>query len=200
MWLCWVLVTACGIFSGSIWTLNYCILDLVYWSGMEPWPLHWELRVLATGLFSSSSSSLWFSLSIYKYICIHLIHYIYIYTHTYTFHGWMISQTQRTWVWASSRRRWRTGKRGVLQSMRSQKVGHDEVTGQIYHIRHISHIMYHMCYIPYMSIWIYEFLPMTNVFKKTGEVNEKESYHEMILEDHYLSVETEACMKESELL
>ena len=83
MWLCWVLVTACGIFSGSIWTLNYCILDLVYWSGMEPWPLHWELRVLATGLFSSSSSSLWFSLSIYKYICIHLIHYIYIYTHTH---------------------------------------------------------------------------------------------------------------------
>ena len=41
---------------------------------------------------------------------------------------------------------------------------------------------------------------MTNVFKRTGEVNEKESYHEMILEDHYLSVETEACMKESELL
>ena len=34
--------------------------------------------------------------------------------------GWMASPTQRTWVWASSERRWRTGKPGVLQSMRSQ--------------------------------------------------------------------------------
>ena len=60
--------------------------------------------------------------------------------------------------------------------------------------------MYHMCYIPYMSIWIYEFLLMTNVFKGRGAVNEKESYHEMILESHDLSMETEACMKKSELL
>lgn len=60
--------------------------------------------------------------------------------------------------------------------------------------------MYRMCYIPYMSIWIYEFLLMTNVFKRRGAVNEKESYHEMILENHYLSMETEACMKKSELL
>ena len=31
--------------------------------------------------------------------------------------GWMVSPTQRTWVWASSQRYWRTGKPGVLQSM-----------------------------------------------------------------------------------
>ena len=31
--------------------------------------------------------------------------------------GWMASLTQQTWVWASSRRCWRTGKPGVLQSM-----------------------------------------------------------------------------------
>ena len=31
--------------------------------------------------------------------------------------GWMASPTQWTWVWASSRRLWRTGKPGVLQSM-----------------------------------------------------------------------------------
>ena len=34
--------------------------------------------------------------------------------------GWMVSPTQWTWVWASSRRWWRTGKPGVLQSMGSQ--------------------------------------------------------------------------------
>ena len=42
--------------------------------------------------------------------------------------GWMASSTQRTWVWASSGRWWRTGKSGVLQSMGSQRIGHDWVT------------------------------------------------------------------------
>ena len=37
---------------------------------------------------------------------------------------------QWTWVWASSRRWWRTGKPGVLQSMGSQRVGHNWVTEQ----------------------------------------------------------------------
>ena len=35
--------------------------------------------------------------------------------------GWMASLTQWTWVWAGSRRQWRTGKPGMLQSM-----GHKE--------------------------------------------------------------------------
>ena len=39
--------------------------------------------------------------------------------------GWMASLTRRTWVWASSRGWWWTGKPGVLQSMGSQRVGHD---------------------------------------------------------------------------
>ena len=34
--------------------------------------------------------------------------------------GWMAWLTQWTWVWANSRRWWRTGKPGVLQSMWSQ--------------------------------------------------------------------------------
>ena len=34
--------------------------------------------------------------------------------------GWMASPTQGTWVWASSRSWWWTGRRGVLQSMESQ--------------------------------------------------------------------------------
>ena len=39
--------------------------------------------------------------------------------------GWMASPTQCTWVWASSRGWWWTGKPGVLQSMGSQRVGQD---------------------------------------------------------------------------
>ena len=42
--------------------------------------------------------------------------------------GWMISLIQRTWIWASSRRWKRTGKPDVLQSMESQRDGHDWVT------------------------------------------------------------------------
>ena len=49
--------------------------------------------------------------------------------------GWMASLTQWTWVWANSGRFWRTGKCGtgkcgVLQSMGSQRVGHNWVTEQ----------------------------------------------------------------------
>ena len=42
--------------------------------------------------------------------------------------GWMASPTQRTWVWASSRSCWWTGKPGVVQSMGSQRVGHNWAT------------------------------------------------------------------------
>ena len=39
--------------------------------------------------------------------------------------GWMASLTQWTWVWESSRSWWWTGKPGVLQSVESQRVGHN---------------------------------------------------------------------------
>ena len=42
--------------------------------------------------------------------------------------GWMASLTQWTWVRASSRSWWWTGKPGVWQSMGSQRVGHNWVT------------------------------------------------------------------------
>ena len=42
--------------------------------------------------------------------------------------GWMASPTQWTRVWASSGSWWWTGRPGVLQSMGSQRVGHDWVT------------------------------------------------------------------------
>ena len=55
--------------------------------------------------------------------------------------GWMASLTQRTWVWVSSWGWWWTGKPGVLQSIRSQGVGHDWVTelNSLYFGR-ISHV------------------------------------------------------------
>ena len=42
--------------------------------------------------------------------------------------GWMASLTRWSWVWASSGSQWWMGKPGVLQSMGSQRVGHDWVT------------------------------------------------------------------------
>ena len=38
---------------------------------------------------------------------------------------WMASPTRWTWVWASSRSWWWTGKPGMLPSMGLQRVGHD---------------------------------------------------------------------------
>ena len=44
--------------------------------------------------------------------------------------GWMASPTPWTWVWANSRRQWRTGKPDMLQSIGSPRVRHDFVTEQ----------------------------------------------------------------------
>ena len=41
---------------------------------------------------------------------------------------WMASLTQWTWVWANFGSWWWTGKPGTLQSMGSQRVGHDWAT------------------------------------------------------------------------
>ena len=42
--------------------------------------------------------------------------------------GWVALRTQWAWVWVNSRSCWWTGRPGVLQSMVSQRVGHDWVT------------------------------------------------------------------------
>ena len=39
--------------------------------------------------------------------------------------GWMASPTQWTWVWVNSGSWWWTGRPGMLQSMGSQRAGHD---------------------------------------------------------------------------
>ena len=48
--------------------------------------------------------------------------------------GWMASLTRWTWVWASSRSWWWTGKPGILQSMGSQRVQHSSVTELMFSI------------------------------------------------------------------
>ena len=42
--------------------------------------------------------------------------------------GWMASLSQWTWVWVNSGSWWWTGRPGMLQSMGSQRVGHDWLT------------------------------------------------------------------------
>ena len=42
--------------------------------------------------------------------------------------GWMTSLTRWTWVWTSFGSWWWTGRPGMLQSMRSQRVGHNWAT------------------------------------------------------------------------
>ena len=45
--------------------------------------------------------------------------------------GWMASPTQWTWVLVGSGSWWWTGRPGVMQSMGSQRVGHDWATTQL---------------------------------------------------------------------
>ena len=64
--------------------------------------------------------------------------------------GWMASPTWWTWVWVNSRSWWWTRRPGVLQSMRSQRVGHDWVTElnwtdpvllkPVAHFQHLSYL------------------------------------------------------------
>ena len=42
--------------------------------------------------------------------------------------GWMALPTRWTWVWSSSGSLWWTGKPGTLQSMGSQRIGHNWAT------------------------------------------------------------------------
>ena len=42
--------------------------------------------------------------------------------------GWTASPTRWTWIWVGSGSWWWTGKPGMLQSMGSQRVGHDWAT------------------------------------------------------------------------
>ena len=66
--------------------------------------------------------------------------------------GWMTSPTQWTWVWASSRRWWRTRKPGMLRSVGSQRVGHEWATEQQ---EDVDWIVSWTCPFYYIYIYIY---------------------------------------------
>ena len=57
--------------------------------------------------------------------------------------GWMASSTQWTWVWVSSRSWWWTGRPGMLQSMESQRVGHDWAT-ELNWNNNVMHKLFHV--------------------------------------------------------
>ena len=60
--------------------------------------------------------------------------------------GWMASQTEWTWVWASSGWWWRTGKPGVLQFMGLQTVGHNWATEQQEHKYILGQTLWSWCF------------------------------------------------------
>ena len=66
--------------------------------------------------------------------------------------GWMTSPTQWTWVWVNSGSWWWTGKPGMLQSMGSQRVGHDwtelRTSPLGVWIQDISIFYYFCCFMP----------------------------------------------------
>ena len=68
--------------------------------------------------------------------------------------GWMASPTQWIWVWASSRRWWRTEKPGMLQSMGLQRVRHDWVTEHIISSTNSKHTVCLLWTWYYMFIFI----------------------------------------------
>ena len=47
--------------------------------------------------------------------------------------GWIASPTQWTWIWANSRRYWRTEELGVPQCMGLQRIRHNLATEQQWH-------------------------------------------------------------------
>ena len=65
--------------------------------------------------------------------------------------GWMASPIQWTWVWASSGRSWRTGKPGMLQSMRSQRIRLDWVSWTMTTTIHFS--LYTLTDIKYIYVF-----------------------------------------------
>ena len=84
--------------------------------------------------------------------------------------GWMASQTQWTWVWVSSMSWWWIEKPGVLQSMGSQKVGHDWTTELIVDLQYFDSFCCRAKWVSYIYIYthIYPFFFNINLFILIG--------------------------------
>ena len=88
----------------------------------------------------------------------------------------MTSLTQWTWVWASSRSWWWKGKPGMLQSLGSQRVGHDWATelNWILKIRIFSVIsMLFRARVRFHLISLYGPLPITFLGFPSGSVGKE---------------------------
>ena len=72
--------------------------------------------------------------------------------------GWMVSLTQSAWVWENSRKQLKTAKPGMLQTMGSERVGHDLVTehNKIYMYTQISVYLYLHLYFFLLLPWKYQ--------------------------------------------
>ena len=83
---------------------------------------------------------------------------------------WMASPTQWTWVWVNSGSWWWTGRPGVLQSMESQKVGHDWATElnwwTQFHYFPIKLFFWHHLQITFSFV-----LPSTHIFSLSNTVS-----------------------------
>ena len=111
-------------------------LQLLTFSGIrrQRFPSLWyrhtdklEARALPTTFLSFISEGQSVSLRGCLLICCYVINTpppLHTHTHTHT------SPAQQKWVWANSRRWWRTRKPGMLQSMGSQRVRYSLVTEQ----------------------------------------------------------------------
>ena len=56
-----------------------------------------------------------------------------------------LGRTQWTWVWANSRREWKTREPGMLYSMGSQRIRHNLMTGQQQHLCNLKFtILYYL--------------------------------------------------------
>ena len=68
--------------------------------------------------------------------------------------GWMALPNQWTWVWANSKRQWRIGKPGMLQSMGLQSWTRlSDWTATSYQVRFIINIPFFL-YIEYITVYL----------------------------------------------
>ena len=67
--------------------------------------------------------------------------------------GWMASLTWWTWVWVTSGSYWWTGRPGVLQSLRSQRVGYTWATELNFSIWDLSSLTRDWTHAPCIGTW-----------------------------------------------
>ena len=73
--------------------------------------------------------------------------------------GWMASLTQWTWVWINSGSWWWTGRPGMLQSMGSQRVGHNWATELNWTLKRSSMTSQHRLFVLCFPLSEPQFLP-----------------------------------------